>query len=229
MSAQRREIAQQEQPSSVGLGATAADAVFAYGDPGGTVLVGDCDGNGTDTLAVRHGITFYVKNSVSTGTADSTFSYGDAGDVVLVGDWDGDGADTLVVRRGGGYFGLWYLEPLVRQLRRRRSGTAPSRSGATSRPGPTGPAVSPAGRAAGRGSPTSRAADANRQRRRLHGGHDRSVGRRVHELRVWHLDQVVLDGNGASRQPRRSVAVRISARRIGTDSDLGHATCRLIG
>jgi hypothetical protein len=64
------------------------------------VLIGDWNGDGTDTLAVRRGNRFYVKNSISGGVADTVFSYGDARDVVLVGDGDGDRDDTLAVRRG---------------------------------------------------------------------------------------------------------------------------------
>ena len=53
---------------------------------------------------VRRGNTFFVHNSLTSGTADSVFAYGDPGDTVLVGDWDGNGSDTLAVRRGGTYF-----------------------------------------------------------------------------------------------------------------------------
>ena len=89
--------------------------VFAYGDANDEVLVGNWDGKGadlngdtdmtdtnlfgitglneataeTDSLAVRRGNHFYVKNdSFTTGKADSEFFYGDAGDKVLVGNWD---------------------------------------------------------------------------------------------------------------------------------------------
>ena len=64
-----------------------ADTVFSYGDPGDTVLVGDWDGNRTDTLAVRRGNTYFVKNTLTTGPADYGFGYGDPGDAVLVGRW----------------------------------------------------------------------------------------------------------------------------------------------
>ena len=67
------------------------------------MLVGDWDGDGVDTLAVRRGNTFFVRDSNTVGPADRTFTYGDAGDAVLVGDWDGDGRDTLAVRRGNQY------------------------------------------------------------------------------------------------------------------------------
>jgi hypothetical protein len=80
-----------------------ANRVFAYGGPRDDVLVGDWDGDGIDTLVVRRGNTFFVRDSNTVGPADRTFTYGDAGDAVLVGDWDGDGRDTLAVRRGNQY------------------------------------------------------------------------------------------------------------------------------
>ena len=84
--------------------------VFAYGEANDEVLVGNWDGATnagltddsattvdestftveTDSLAVRRGNHFFVKNdSFSSGKADSEFFYGDAGDKVLVGNWDG--------------------------------------------------------------------------------------------------------------------------------------------
>ena len=80
-----------------------ANRVFSYGGPQDSVLVGDWDGDGVDTLAVRRGNTFLVRDSNTAGRADRTFVYGDPGDAVLVGDWDGDGRDTLAVRRGNQY------------------------------------------------------------------------------------------------------------------------------
>ena len=82
----------------------AANHVFTYGEPGDTVLVGDWDGDGSDTLAIRRANTFFVRNSTSSGTADRVFSYGDPGDTVLVGDWDGNGTDTLAVRRANAFY-----------------------------------------------------------------------------------------------------------------------------
>ncbi|MCW1069439.1 hypothetical protein OJ604_11590, partial [Streptococcus anginosus] len=72
-----------------------ADSVFSYGRAGDEVLVGDWDGDGVDTFAVRRGNVFYVKNSLASGAADTSFSYGRAGDATLAGDFDGDGRDTL--------------------------------------------------------------------------------------------------------------------------------------
>jgi hypothetical protein len=81
-----------------------ADHAFSYGRAGDEVLVGDWDGDGTDTLAVRRGTTYHLTNSLYGGDADVELTYGRAGDVVLVGDWDGDGTDTFAVRRGNSYF-----------------------------------------------------------------------------------------------------------------------------
>ncbi|MCU1606781.1 MAG: barrel protein [Modestobacter sp.] len=81
-----------------------ADQVFTYGDPSDSVFVGDWNGDGTDTLMVRRGNVFFVRNSNTPGVADSSFAYGDPGDTVLVGDWDGDGKDSLAIRRGNTYY-----------------------------------------------------------------------------------------------------------------------------
>ena len=76
---------------------------FTYGRNDDQVYVGNWNGRGADTLAVRRGATYHFKNSVSGGPADSVVTYGRDGDVVLMGDWDGDGTDTPVVRRGATY------------------------------------------------------------------------------------------------------------------------------
>ncbi|MBB3084797.1 hypothetical protein [Geodermatophilus sabuli] len=81
-----------------------ANRVFHYGGPADDVLVGDWNGDGVDTLTVRRGNTFHVREQNTSGAADHVFAYGDPGDAVLVGDWDGDGRDTLAVRRGNRYF-----------------------------------------------------------------------------------------------------------------------------
>ncbi|MGC5627253.1 sugar phosphate isomerase/epimerase family protein [Georgenia sp. Z1344] len=81
-----------------------ADHEFSFGRPGDEVLVGDWDGNGSDTLAVRRGNAYFLSNSLYGGNADIELSYGRASDTVLVGDWDGDGVDSFAVRRGNSYF-----------------------------------------------------------------------------------------------------------------------------
>src|SRR5690606_13425436 len=60
-----------------------------YGRFTDEVFIGDWDGDGTDSIAVRRGNMFYVSNAPRGGEADATFAYGRAGDRVLVGDWDG--------------------------------------------------------------------------------------------------------------------------------------------
>lgn len=75
-----------------------------YGRVGDEVIVGDWDGNGTDTFGVRRGNTFYLNNTISGGSTDIQFNYGKAGDEVIIGDWDGNGTDTLGVRRGNSFY-----------------------------------------------------------------------------------------------------------------------------
>ncbi|MCC8082395.1 MAG: DUF2075 domain-containing protein [Lachnospiraceae bacterium] len=78
----------------------------SYGRSADEVLVGDWDGDGIDTLAVRRdGNIYYFSNSINNPNAEVTrVSYGRAADLVLVGDWDGDGIDTLAVRRNGNIY-----------------------------------------------------------------------------------------------------------------------------
>jgi hypothetical protein len=62
-------------------------------------LVGDWDGNGTETVGLYNPSTsmFYLSNSNSSQIADVSFVYGPAnsGEIPLVGDWDGSGTDTV--------------------------------------------------------------------------------------------------------------------------------------
>ncbi len=75
---------------------------FSLGLSTDEVLVGDWDGDGKDTLALRRGNTYLVYNS-HPGQRFRTIRYGRPDDVVLVGDWNGDGRDTFAVRRGQQY------------------------------------------------------------------------------------------------------------------------------
>src|SRR5690625_1868313 len=79
------------------------DVHFMYGRWADEVFIGDWDGDGRDTIAVRRGNQFHVTNGQRGGDADVVFTYGRPGDVVLVGDWDGDGRDSFAVRRGASY------------------------------------------------------------------------------------------------------------------------------
>ncbi len=90
---------------------TTADVTFNYGKSTDEVLVGDWDGDGVDTIAVRRGTKYYFLNTtmenLSDGgeyTAEKVLSYGKSTDEVLVGDWDGDGMDTLCVVRDNVYY-----------------------------------------------------------------------------------------------------------------------------
>src|SRR5690606_37308082 len=67
---------------------TVADTEFSFGRVSDEVLVGDWDGDGDDTFAVRRGTTFYVTNELKGGDAETSFVYGRLGDEVVVGDWD---------------------------------------------------------------------------------------------------------------------------------------------
>src|SRR5690625_1305837 len=79
------------------------DVHFMYGRWVDEVFIGDWDGDGVDTIAVRRGNQFHVTNTLEGGDADVVFHYGRPRDVILVGDWDGDGRDSFAVRRGASY------------------------------------------------------------------------------------------------------------------------------
>ncbi len=66
-------------------------------------LVGDWDGNGTDTIGVKRGNEYILDNN-NDGLADVTFSYGGGSEMPLVGDWDGDGDDTIGLKYSNKYF-----------------------------------------------------------------------------------------------------------------------------
>ena len=76
-----------------------ADLDLHYGIGGDHPVVGDWDGNGTDTVGVYRGNTFYLRNSNMIGYADFFFNFGVPGDQPIAGDWDGDGIDTIGVYR----------------------------------------------------------------------------------------------------------------------------------
>jgi hypothetical protein len=91
----------------------AAQIAFLYGLAGDPAIpayydfpiVGDWDGNGTDTAGVvrvqPQRLTFLLRNSNTSGSAQISFSYGRFGTPV-VGDWDGNGIDTPGVVRDDG-------------------------------------------------------------------------------------------------------------------------------
>ena len=79
-----------------------ANREFAYGQANDQVYVGNWDGKGGDSLAVRRDNQYYLSNSFG-GAAETVVAYGRPDDIVLVGDWDGNGTDTPAVRRGNEY------------------------------------------------------------------------------------------------------------------------------
>src|SRR6266540_1591413 len=73
-----------------------ADLKFTFGG-GWFPVVGDWDGEGTDTVGLYSQDArsiWLLRNSNSSGPADLNFAYGDSGWPV-VGDWDGNGTDTV--------------------------------------------------------------------------------------------------------------------------------------
>jgi 5'-nucleotidase len=84
-----------------GGGLGAADFSFVFGDAGDMPIVGDWNGDGTDTVGAIRSSTgeILLRNSNSAGDPDNTFTYGDAGDAFVFGDWDGNPTDTPGVFR----------------------------------------------------------------------------------------------------------------------------------
>ncbi len=80
--------------------AGSADLNFAYGADDDTPVVGDWNGDGTQTVGVRRGDRYFIRNSNSGGPADMDFHFGRPGDTPVVGDFNGDGTQTVGVRRG---------------------------------------------------------------------------------------------------------------------------------
>jgi hypothetical protein len=86
-----------------------ADLTAFYGAPGDLPVVGDWDGNGTDTIGIfrpSQGM-FYLRNSNTPGNVDIAVYYGSPGDLPVAGDWDGDGIDTIGIFRPS--HGAFYL------------------------------------------------------------------------------------------------------------------------
>src|SRR6266511_2786612 len=96
------------------------DVTFGFGNAGSCwPMVGDWDGNGTDTIGVAcHPsdgleIQWMLKNSNSAGVPDVTFGYGNATTCrPVVGDWDGNATDTigLACKESGTLELQWHLK-----------------------------------------------------------------------------------------------------------------------
>jgi len=93
--------------------ASRADVVFDFLDLGHKPLVGDWDGNGTDTPGGYASGQFFLRNANSAGGPNITVTFrssnttASAYDVPVVGDWNGDGRDTIGVWNRS--TGRWYL------------------------------------------------------------------------------------------------------------------------
>jgi glucose/arabinose dehydrogenase/PKD repeat protein len=77
----------------------------SYGKVGDIPVVGDWDGDGTDTVGTFRDGYWYLRNSNTSGPYEVRIAYGRTGDVPVVGDWDGNGTDTI----GTFVNGYWYL------------------------------------------------------------------------------------------------------------------------
>ena len=64
-------------------------------------VVGDWNGDGTDTIGVFRNGTWFLRNSNDPGPVDVAFSWGARSQIPVVGDWNGDGTDTIGVYRLG--------------------------------------------------------------------------------------------------------------------------------
>ena len=85
------------------------DHVFHYGTPRDIPLVGDWNGDGTDTIAVFRDGWWYLDidgDGIWTDEGDGKKQFGQVGDIPVAGDFNGDGVDELAVFRKG----TWYLD-----------------------------------------------------------------------------------------------------------------------
>jgi hypothetical protein len=76
------------------------DLVFNFGTPGSLPVVGDWNGDGTQTPGTWQAGVWSLSNTLG-GGVDVSFVYGATGDTPLVGDWDGDGDATPGLFRDG--------------------------------------------------------------------------------------------------------------------------------
>lgn len=106
-----------------------ADIAINYGTSGDYPVIGDWDGNGTDTIGIYRNGIFYLKNSNTIGFADIVFAFGDPGDQPVAGDWDGDGFDTI---------GIYRSSEITFMLRNSNSAGAPDVSFLLGNPGDVG-------------------------------------------------------------------------------------------
>jgi hypothetical protein len=73
---------------------------FIYGRPGDVPVIGDWNGNGTQTQGTFRAGAWRFKNALTGGSGHYSRRYGRLGDRPVVGDWNGDGIQTIGVQRG---------------------------------------------------------------------------------------------------------------------------------
>ncbi|GAB4551729.1 MAG: hypothetical protein OHK0023_18960 [Anaerolineae bacterium] len=76
------------------------DQYIWFGASGDLPVVGDWDGNGTDTVGLFRNGLFFLKESNASNAGINYFTlYGAAGDLPVAGDWNNDGRDGIGVYR----------------------------------------------------------------------------------------------------------------------------------
>ncbi len=90
--------------------------VFAYGSGGGISrpVVGDWDGNGTDTVGVVEAnpngtVTWKLRNTNGPGGADIVVTYGGVNSIPVVGKWSGGSVDHIGIVEFDGGAAVWKL------------------------------------------------------------------------------------------------------------------------
>ncbi len=76
----------------------------SYDPPSGQVLVGDWNGDGTETLGWYDNGQVRLRPEMGDRFNDITYTYGIPGDVAVAGDFNGDGQATVSVVRGSRWF-----------------------------------------------------------------------------------------------------------------------------
>jgi hypothetical protein len=83
------------------------DITVAYGAAGDVPVVGDWNGDNSDTIGIFRQGAFYLRNANTPGSPNIALFYGSPGDIPVVGDWNGDGIDTIGIFRPS--HGTFYL------------------------------------------------------------------------------------------------------------------------
>lgn len=91
-------------PPNGGVGFGAPDLTFFFGMSGDQVVVGDWDGDGTDTLGIRRNGKMFLSNVNATAVAQREFFFGVPGDLAFGGDPDGEGTDSVFLYRASSGF-----------------------------------------------------------------------------------------------------------------------------